>query len=234
MTVTVFHLPSFKNIELWQKAMTHKSFAKEKGEKGHDNERLEFLGDAILTFVIGEYLFQRYPERAEGELTPLRAALVDENQLSDFAKQLGLATHLRLSLGAENSGGRQSDRLLCSAFEALIGAYYLDCDRNLRPVREYVLPMFDTVADQVSQTALQINYKSRLQEWALEHFSEIPDYVILQASGPDHAKEFTAEVRIAGQAYGQGKGRRKQDAEKQAAQAALVKLQSESHLGEGG
>jgi ribonuclease-3 len=230
--MSVFYIPTFRNPTLWQQAMTHRSYAKEQGEGVPDNERLEFLGDAILTFLSGEYLFQRYPDRAEGELTPLRAALVDEKQLSYFAQQLGLADHLKLSLGAENSGGRQSNRLLCSAFEALIGAYYLDCDRTLQPIHDYVLPMFDTVAEQVSQTALQINYKSRLQEWALEHLSQIPEYIILQESGPDHAKQFTAEVRICGKAYGQGTGRRKQDAEKQAARVALEWVKSDMTQGD--
>ncbi|MEO1401204.1 MAG: ribonuclease III [Cyanobacteria bacterium J06635_1] len=220
----IFYIPPFEDMTLWQRAMTHKSYAKEHPSEGVDNERLEFLGDAILTFISGEYLFQRYPDRPEGELTPLRAALVDEAQLSHFAKELGLQQHLRLSLGAENSGGRKSDRLLCSAFEAIVGAYFIDMGNDIQAIRDYVWPMFDAVADKVSKTAFQVNFKSRLQTWALEHVGVVPEYHIIQESGPDHAKEFTAEVRIQGKAYGQGTGRRKQDAEKQAAQAALEEM----------
>ncbi|MEO0459098.1 MAG: ribonuclease III [Cyanobacteria bacterium P01_A01_bin.114] len=219
--MTIFQIPPFQNKTLWQQAITHKSYAKEHESEGSDNERLEFLGDAILTFISGEYLFQRYPDRPEGELTPLRAALVDEAQLSHFATELHLQHHLRLSLGAENSGGRQSNRLLCSAFEAIIGAYFLDTGSDIQAIRNYVWPMFDVVAPEVLKTALQVNFKSRLQAWSLEHMGVVPQYNIIHESGPDHAKAFTAAVQIQGRVYGQGTGRKKQDAEKQAAQTAL-------------
>lgn len=217
-----FHLPTFSDQSLWQLAITHKSYAKE--HDCEDNERLEFLGDAILTFLSGEYLYQRYPERPEGALTPLRAALVDENQLSHFASELQLQKYLRLSRGAENSDSRNSKRVLCSTFEALIGAYFLDSGQNIEKVRDYVTPMFDSVAETVSETAIHINYKSRFQIWALDQLGEVPSYNIIAASGPDHAKQFTAEVRVKGLLYGRGNGRRKQDAEKKAAQAALKKV----------
>lgn len=220
--MSTFHLPTFSDQHLWQLAITHKSYAKE--HECEDNERLEFLGDAILTFLSGEYLYQRYPERSEGELTPLRASLVDENQLSYFASQLDLQKYLRLSRGAENSDSRNSKRVLCSTFEALIGAYFLDSGQDIETLRSYVIPMFDSVAAQVSETALQINYKSRFQIWSLDQLGEVPTYKIIAAIGPDHAKQFTAEVRVKGLLYGQGTGRRKQDAEKKAAQAALKRV----------
>ncbi|MBE9067442.1 ribonuclease III [Leptolyngbya cf. ectocarpi LEGE 11479] len=220
--MSTFYLPTFRDQDLWQLAITHKSYAKE--HECEDNERLEFLGDAILTFLSGEYLYQRYPERSEGELTPLRASLVDENQLSYFASQLDLQKYLRLSRGAENSDSRNSKRVLCSTFEALIGAYFLDSDQDIETLRAYVIPMFDSVADQASETALQINYKSRFQIWSLDQLGEVPTYKIIAAIGPDHAKQFTAEVRVKGLLYGQGTGRRKQDAEKKAAQAALKRV----------
>ncbi|MGD1856160.1 MAG: ribonuclease III [Leptolyngbyaceae cyanobacterium] len=220
--MSTFDLPIFNNQDLWQLAITHKSYAQE--HECEDNERLEFLGDAILTFLSGEYLYQRYPDRPEGELTPLRAALVDENQLSHFANELQLQACLRLSRGAENSNSRNSKRVLCSTFEALIGAYFLDSSHDIDAVRAYVVPMFDSVADTVDKTAIQVNYKSRFQMWSLEQIGEVPSYKIINASGPDHAKQFTAEVRVKGLLYGRGKGRRKQDAEKKAAQAALKKI----------
>ncbi|MEL6246425.1 MAG: ribonuclease III [Cyanobacteria bacterium J06627_15] len=221
----IFYIPDFYNNDLWQQAMTHKSYAKEQEPVGLDNERLEFLGDAILTFLSGDYLYRTYPDRPEGELTPLRAALVDAQQFSDFAKELGLQSHLKLSLGAENSGGRQNERILSSAFEALIGAYFLD-QNSMQVVSDYVLPMFDTVIEAVADTALSQNHKSRLQEWALAQGWSIPEYVILNEKGPDHAKQFVAEVRMQGRAYGRGIGHRKQEAEKQAAEAALSKVQA--------
>ena len=221
----IFYIPDFYNNDLWQQAMTHKSYAKEQEPVGLDNERLEFLGDAILTFLSGDYLYRTYPDRPEGELTPLRAALVDAQQFSDFAKELGLQSHLKLSLGAENSGGRQNERILSSAVEALIGAYFLD-QNSMQVVSDYVLPMFDTVIEAVADTALSQNHKSRLQEWALAKGWPIPEYVILHEKGPDHAKQFVAEVRMQGRAYGRGIGHRKQEAEKQAAEAALSKVQA--------
>ncbi|MEM7063543.1 MAG: ribonuclease III [Cyanobacteria bacterium P01_B01_bin.77] len=220
--MSTFYLPTFSDQHLWQLAITHKSYAKE--HECEDNERLEFLGDAILTFLSGEYLYQRYPKRSEGELTPLRASLVDENQLSYFASQLKLQKYLRLSRGAENSDSRNSKRVLCSTFEALIGAYFLDSCQDIETLRAYVVPMFDSVAAQVSETALQTNYKSRFQIWSLEQLGEVPTYKIIAAIGPDHAKQFTAEVRVKELLYGQGTGRRKQDAEKKAAQAALKQV----------
>lgn len=219
-----FQLPEFRDLTLWQLAITHKSYAREHG--GGDNERLEFLGDAILTFLSGEYLYCRYPDRSEGELSPLRAALVDEQQLSYFADRLGLQQRLRLSRGAEKNNSRHSRRVLCSTFEAMIGAYFLDCDRNVDPVRAYVIPLFDSVAEQVNNTALQVNYKSRFQIWALDQLGLVPSYTIISATGPDHAKQFTAEVRVKGLLYGRGQGRRKQDAEKNAARAALKKVEA--------
>jgi len=218
--MAVFYIPDFYSDALWQQAMTHKSHAKEQEPAVADNERLEFLGDAILTFLAGEYLFRTYPDRPEGELTPLRAALVDAQQFGMFAQRLNLQKYLKLSLGAENSGSRQNSRILSSAFEALIGALYLDRN-DMQAVSDYVLPMFDAVIETVVDTAVDQNHKSRLQEWALGQGWPIPEYTIVKESGPDHNKTFTAEVLLRGKVYGKGTGNRKQDAEKQAAAVAL-------------
>lgn len=201
--------------------MTHSSFANEQPEQGEHNERLEFLGDAILTFVSGAYLYTRYPERPEGELTAIRAVLVDRAQLCHFARSLNLDHHLKLGKGASSS--RQSARLLCSAFEALIGAYFLDVGESIQPVSDYVTPMFDTVVEAAAQKGLKDD-KTRLQEEVQQNFGEIPEYVIVSSSGPDHAKEFVVEVRIKGKPYGRGHGRSKQAAQKAAAKATLAIL----------
>jgi ribonuclease-3 len=219
-----FSLPTFENADWLQRALTHKSYLQEHPNAPGDNERLEFLGDAILTFLCGEFLFQQFPDAPEGDLTILRASLVDKTQLAAFARLLQLGQRLRLSRGIENSGGRTNSRLLSSAFEALIGAYYLDSSCNIEPVREYVFPFFrQGLAGQPGGSAT-LNVKSKLQEWALANHGVIPEYIILAAEGPDHAKRFTAEVRILKQVYGQGQGGSKQAAEKAAARAALISI----------
>lgn len=217
-------LPQFQNPALLTQAMTHKSYAREHPDAGGDNERLEFLGDAILTFLCGEFLFARYPDKPEGALTPLRASLVDATQLGKFAIELSLRQHLRLGRGVEGSGGRDNARLLSSAFEALVGAYFLDQRSQIDPVRHFVFPLFASVVETLADPTQNINEKSAFQEWALAELGRIPSYAIVAESGPDHAKEFTAVVSIDGKRYGQGQGRRKQDAEKAAARDALQRL----------
>lgn len=223
-SMTEFTLPPFKNPRLLLQAMTHKSFQREHPDGSGDNERLEFLGDAILTFLCGELLFKQFPQQSEGELTILRAALVDKTQLGRFAELLGLGERLRLSRGIEQSGGRANPRLLSSAFEALIGAYYLDCGSDIDTIRAYLIPFFRQGLSRQTSSQATVNFKSKLQEWALAEHGTVPTYVILQESGPDHAKQFTAAVRIENRSLGQGTGHSKQTAEKQAARAALVNL----------
>ena len=235
--MTAFSLPTFQNQALWRQAMTHSSFTNEQpggcGDHRCDhNERLEFLGDAILTFISGAYLYARYPERSEGELTLIRAALVEQSQLCRFAQALGLGEHLRLGKGADQEGGRKRARLLCSAFEALIGAYFLDTECNVKAVSDYVLPMFNTVVESAIQQS--IDPKSRFQEWAHGTLGATPKYAVTNSSGPDHAKNFAVEVRVAGKVYGEGQGHSKKEAEKAAAAAAIISLKeiiNSSHPG---
>ena len=219
-----FSLPPFRRPERLNQALTHKSFLQEHPQEAGDNERLEFLGDAILTFLCGEFLFRQFPEYAEGDLTVLRASLVDKTQLAAFAKLLDLGPQLRLGRGIEQSDGRNNPRLLSSAFEALIGAYYLDNDAAIEPLRQYLRPFFLYGLVHRTTSGTILNVKSKLQEWALATHGVIPNYVIVAAVGPDHAKHFTAEVQISGRIYGHGTGRSKQAAEKQAARAALTSL----------
>jgi len=226
LMTSMFEIPRFQNPVLLRQSLTHRSYVNEHPAAGEHNERLEFLGDAVLNFLSGEFLYKRYPDKSEGELTPLRSALVDEKQLAEFAIALGLhhSNMLRLGKGAEREGGRQNANLLSSAFEALVGAYFLDADSDIETVRSFIFPMFQAVVDRLAVALPTVNYKSRLQEWSLAQFGENPKYFIVAQSGPDHVKEFTAEVRIAGEKYGEGKGRRKQDAEKNAAASALQHL----------
>jgi ribonuclease-3 len=219
-----FDLPSFQNPQWLQQAMTHKSVLQEQPQVAGNNERLEFLGDAILTFLCGEFLFKQFPDQAEGELTILRASLVDKTQLARFAELLNLGRALRMSQGIEQSGGRTNPRLLSSAFEALIGAYFLDSGSDIEAIRRYVVPFFQWALRQRTVSQRSVNFKSQLQEWTLAEHGIVPQYTIIHTSGPDHAKQFTAEVSILQRPYGQGTGRSKQAAEKQAARTALMTL----------
>ena len=215
-------LPNFQKPSLLQQALTHRSHVNE-NPGVEDNERLEFLGDAVLNFLSGNFLFWRYPDQPEGKLTILRSQLVDQTQLAKFAIAIDLGSQMRLGKGADRDGGRSNPNLLSSAFEAVIGAYFLDCDSDIAKVRQYVEPFFESVCDRQTATAT-INFKSQFQEWALANGSENPEYVILSESGPDHDKKFLAEVRVSDKAYGRGVGAKKQEAEKEAAKAALKKL----------
>ncbi len=217
----MLQLPPFESVELFQQAMTHRSYVNEYPDDGDHNERLEFLGDAVLTYIAGEFLYQRYPGYPEGTLTSMRAALVDEIQLTKFAIALDLGRHLRLGKGTEQTGGRTNSNLLSSAFEAMIGAYLLDTQSNIEAVKAYMQPLFQSAVEQLDTTPTFDNVKSRFQAWALAQFGENPVYTIAHQSGPDHDKTFTAVVSVKGQPFGTGTGKRKQDAEKQAAAHAL-------------
>ncbi|MEM8504750.1 MAG: ribonuclease III [Cyanobacteria bacterium P01_D01_bin.1] len=223
-----FSLPVFKGSALWQQAMTHKSFANEQPVTVDDNERLEFLGDAILTFISAEYLYARFPNRPEGELTPMRAALVDRPQLYRFAQQLGLGRHLQLGKGAQKEGAQRNSRLLCSAFEALIGAYFLDVGREMKPVKDYVIPMFDSAITRAIEASAK-DVKTRLQERTHIETGEQIEYIDISSSGPDHAKTFVVEVRIGKKAYARAQGPSKKEAQKIAARLTLEQLEMDEN-----
>lgn len=223
-------LPVFKKQNLFKQALTHRSYVNEHPREGDNNERLEFLGDAILGFLIGELLYKRYPKMNEAKLTRLRSLLVDEKQLANFARKIKLGDRLRLGKGAEKDGGRNKDSLLSDTFEALIGAYFLDS--GIEAVKKYIEPLFLEMSDRLAspQSTIQdktlIDSKNRFQQWALQEFSENPEYFLIKESGPDHAKQFTVGVRIQGKkrVFGVGKGNRKREAEKYAAEDALRQL----------
>jgi ribonuclease-3 len=209
----------FTNLLLLTRALTHRSYINEHPEALEDNERLEFLGDAVLDFVSGAWLYNHFPEMAEGELTRMRSALVCTEQLAVFARVLNLGAAMRLGHGEEQAGGRQRDILLCATFEALIGALYLQTD--IFTVQRFFHNMIENVGEQFLLRFDQQDPKSRLQEWSQGHKLGIPQYVVLQASGPDHDRLFEVEVHINGKVYGQGAGHNKQTAARLAAQASL-------------
>ena len=209
----------YKNLLLLTRALTHRSYVNEHPEALEDNERLEFLGDAVLDFIAGAWLYNHFPEKAEGELTRMRSALVRTEQLAEFARALDLGPAIRLGHGEDQAGGRQRDVLLCAAFEALVGALYLQNDISV--IQRFIHPMMEDVSEQfLFRNDLQ-DPKSQLQEWSQGRKLGIPRYVTLQASGPDHDKMFEVEVHIDGKVYGHGAGRNKQIAARLAAQASL-------------
>lgn len=217
---------AFSNKALLQRALTHRSYLNENPDYPlEDNERLEFLGDAILDFVTGEYLYHRFPEMPEGRLTNLRSSLVRTETLASFATQLHLGDYLFLGKGEEESGGRKRPAILCDAFEAFIGALYLDS--GLDAARHYVCALIDPALQTILASDTDKDAKSRLQEVAQSHYQLTPTYRTVQEDGPDHAKEFTVEAVIGGKVYGRGKGFSKQNAAQAAAQEALRVLEQE-------
>jgi ribonuclease-3 len=210
----------FSNLSLLTRALTHRSYVNEHADASEDNERLEFLGDAVLDFVAGEWVYHRFPEMPEGDLTKMRSALVRNDQLASFARHLDLGRALRLGHGELTSGGLGRDGLLGSAFEAVIGALYLDA--GIRPVEEFVNPLFDQERESILYEIF--DPKSRLQEWAQSEKMGTPRYETVGARGPDHAKQFDVEVEIGGEIVGRGSGTSKRAAEQAAALNALETL----------
>jgi len=221
----------FNDYSLLTRALTHRSYINENPDKAlEDNERLEFLGDAVLDFVVGSYLYHRYPEMKEGELTMLRAALVRTRTLAGFAQELGVGEALRLGYGEAESGGRERLPTLCAAFEAIVGAIFID--QGLDAVEEWIQPFISPALEQILAESAHKDAKSEFQIWAQAQYNETPRYEVLSAEGPDHNKLFTVAVQIAGENWGVGDGSSKQTAAQQAADLALKKAAALEAKGE--
>ncbi len=217
---------TFNDKTLLQRALTHRSYLNENPDYPlEDNERLEFLGDAILDFVAGEYLYHRFPEIKEGELTSLRSALVRTEMLASFARKINLGAHLNMGKGEEETGGRTRPTLLCGAFEALAGAIYLD--QGVERVIELVLPMMRAEIKTILRTQSHHNAKSLFQETAQGWYKITPTYKTIAEEGPDHDKTFIVGAYLGDKRYGEGRGHNKQQATQNAAHAALEKLKAE-------
>lgn len=215
----------FRDEKLLRRALTHRSYVHENPGEGEANERLEFLGDALLNYLSGEYLYNRHPEKGEDELTRRRSALVDEKQLAKFAIEVGLDFRMRLGKGAIRDGGYQNPNLLSSTFEAVLGAYYLDNNSHIEVVRAIVEPLFDSVPENVVVVRSNVDSKNRFQEWVQRNVTpNPPKYITVQVGGVSHAPEFIAKVFVGEKEYGQGKGKNKKEAEKAAAEDALARL----------
>jgi len=213
---------TFTNISLLTRAFIHRSYLNENSDALEDNERLEFLGDAVLGFLVGAWVYHHCPEMHEGDLTKVRSALVRNEQLAEFARHLDLGRAMRMGRGEAASGGRNRDNLLGSTFEAVVGALYLD--QGVIAVEKFMEPLLDIVKERVIERSEIYDPKSRLQEWAQAEKLGTPQYITVSSTGPDHAKVFEIEVRVKGAVYGRGKGPSKQVAEQISAQTALESL----------
>lgn len=213
-----------QNRALLDTALVHRSFAHESWETPlESNERLEFLGDAVLNFLTARYLFETYPDKSEGELTGLRAAVVRESALARFARTLGVGSALRLGKGVEQSGGRERDSLLSDGFEALVGAIYLD--GGIEAVTQFWTPLLEAELQGIVERGLALDERTRLQERIQGERNTTPQYRTVGAEGPDHNRRFTVEVWAGEERLGTGEGSSKQAAAQAAAHDALVLLE---------
>jgi ribonuclease III len=210
----------FRNPGLLAEALTHTTFANE-NPRAHANERLEFLGDSVVGMVAAQHLFERYPDLPEGELTKIRAAVVCEPSLAGQARALGVGQQMRFGRGESASGGDR-DSLLADAFEALVGAMFLD--GGLDVARSFILRELSPVVGEARSGQVRVDYKTRLQEHLQRDFLEGPTYQLLAEEGPAHAKRFQAGVSHRGSHLGTGWGRNKKEAEQEAARQALESL----------
>lgn len=213
-----------------ERAVTHRSYAYENGGLP-TNERLEFLGDAVLGVIVTETLFRNFPDLPEGQLAKLRAAVVNMRALADVSRALGLGDFLRLGRGEETTGGRDKSSILADALEALIGAVYVDA--GLAAATDFVHRLFDPLIEDAAGMGAGLDWKTSLQELTAAQMLGVPYYDVAE-SGPDHEKTFTADVRVGGEVFGSGTGRSKKEAEQQAAEQAWNRIRQaiESRLGE--
>lgn len=217
-------LPEFSNEEVRSVVFTHRSYLNENKEAKESNERLEFLGDSILSFVVSSAIYEQYPHLKEGELTSLRSVLTNTQTLYIVADNLGLGALLKMSKGEEEGGGRTNKTILANTYEAVVGGLFLD--GGIEKARDFIATTI--LANQnefVGQQGLK-DPKSMLQEFMQEKYKVSPDYRILDEEGPDHDKKYTAGVFLNGELVANGVGRSKQEAEKDAAQKALETLHS--------
>jgi ribonuclease III len=203
-----------------ERALTHRSYAFENGGLP-TNERLEFLGDSVLGLVITDALFQRHPDMSEGQLAKVRAAIVNSRALAEVGRALDVGSHLRLGKGEETTGGRDKSSILADTVEALIGAVYLD--RGAEVATDLILRLFDDLLLSAANLGAGLDWKTSLQELTAMHDLGVPQYLV-EESGPDHAKAFTARVQVGQLSYGQGHGRSKKEAEQQAASSAYNQI----------
>ena len=210
----------FKDKKLITEALTHKSF-----KKPYDNERLEFLGDAVLDLIVGEYLYKKFSKSAEGNLSKIRASLVNETGFDKLARYLNLGKYILLSNAEENNGGREKSSLLSNAFEAVMGAIYLES--GLEVVNAIAIDLIEKNHKEISLDSLFSDYKTLLQELTQSLFGVTPEYEVVASRGPDHQKEFEIAVSIQGKEYAKAIGKSKKIAQQESAKIAIEMLKEE-------
>lgn len=213
----------FKQKNLLKEALTHKS-----AKKGTHNERLEFLGDAVLDLIIGEFLYHKFPHSPEGELSKMRASMVNEKAFAKLARYLNVGEYLYISSSEEQNNGRDKDSILSNAFEAIMGAIYLES--GLESVRNIMLLLLEEVYPKIDLKSLFYDHKTALQELTQAVFGITPEYIVLDSFGPDHNKEFLMGVQIKDREYARAKGKSKKEAQQICAKMALEILKQEKNL----
>jgi ribonuclease-3 len=211
----------YSDTELLERALTHKSYANENRVPYH-NERMEFLGDAVLNLVVSEYLMKTCPASTEGDLSRLRASVVSEPALAAIAREIGLGRYILLGRGEEQTGGRDKGSLLANCLEALIASIYLDTGKESADA--FIIRFFKNIIQKTCTSRGSLDYKTELQELCQERLKQLPEYKVASESGPDHRKQFEVEVWIKGHVNGRGIGRSKKEAEQRAAKEAIVRL----------
>jgi ribonuclease-3 len=210
----------FKNTALLEEALTHKSYAMEQGGHVAFNERLEFLGDSVLSAAVAHYLFTKFPDVDEGRLSQLKSMLVSRPSLTVWGREIEVGKYLRLSEGENATGGRDRDSIVGNAMEALLGAIYLEAGY------ERAQKFIDKLLAK-RKRLVTADHKSRLQEWAQKKYKIPPNYVVRRSFGPDHAKTFEMEVTISSEVLGSGSGKSKKEAEQAAAKDALKRIKED-------
>ena len=216
---------TFKNKDFLEVALTHSSKSNELKNKGafvECNERLEFLGDSVLSLVVSRYIYTKYTSEQEGTLTKIRSSVVCEKALAKYADQIRLGDYLHLGHGEDKNGGRNLPSITSDAFEALIAAMFLDSGEDIDRVSEFILPFVKEEIDQIGQKSSFIDHKTALQQIVQQVEGEKLQYVLVGESGPDHSKTFEVEARLNSNVIGKGKGSTKREAEQNAAKEALV------------
>lgn len=215
----------FRNGKLLETALTHSSYSNElRAKRCHIpcNERLEFLGDSVLSIIVSEYLFLEQEDLPEGELTKMRAELVCGRSLSAFAKKIGLGDYMFLGNGEEKNGGRTNDKILENAFEALLAAIYLDSGNDKKTVADFLMPLVKEALNALVRAGHGKDYKTALQQFVQQTEGDFLEYAVVGESGPDHMKIFQVEARLNSNVIGRGEGRSKREAEQAAAKQAML------------
>ena len=209
----------FADIRFLDLSLTHKSFLGGNGEHSECNERMEFLGDAVLELVISSFLYDKFPKYTEGQLSKLKAVAVSRSTLAICARELELGEFIRFGVGEMATGGSEKPSNLANALEAIIASVYLDAD--IKKAREFILKILEDKIYELDRDELKRDYKTALQEYWQAGSRKPPRYVVVAETGPDHDKRFKVEVKLAGEPYGRGKGKNKKEAEQRAAEKAL-------------